>query len=191
MSDQVITLSELFNLRNNSPSAPTAPWHEQLGQRLDEELKGIKWPTALPDISEKLAELLDLPLPTLFFEIWKKNTELQTALKETAGQPDALPRTITFGEHTIESSFEPSIQIRLWKVVPLPKELKFPVCVEANFKTLKLQVKNGALTRIDSSECEITGSVSLGKTRIAEKNFGTLSLAGTLNDTRETQEKKS
>lgn len=190
MSDKVISLSELFDLRTDPSSPGEVPWHEQLGKRLDEELKGIKWPTALPDISEKLAELLDLPLPGLFFGIWKKNSELQTALKETAGHADES-RTITLGEHTIESSFEPSIQVRLWKVVPLPKELKFPVSVVATFRSLKLQVKNGALVRIEKSECEITGSVSLGKTTIAEKHFGTLQLDGPLTDAGESLEQKT
>jgi len=190
MSDKVITLSELFDLRTDPSVAQEAPWHEQLGQRLDEELKSIKWPTALPDISEKLAELLDLPLPSLFFGIWNKNTELQTALKETAGHADES-RTIALSEHTIESSFEPSLQIRLWKVVPLPKELIFPVNIVATFRSLKLQVKNGAITRIEKGECELTGSVSLGKTAIAEKHFGTLRLDGALSEANETQEKKA
>lgn len=189
MPENIITLSELFDLRATPPAGPEDIWHKRLGTRLDEELKGVQWPTALPDLAKKLGELLDLPVPTLFVDAWKKMTELQTALKETAGRPDES-RSIVLARHTIESTFEPSIQVRLWKVMPLPKELKFPVKLEATFRALELQIKNGAITRVSKGECDITGTLSLGSTTIAEKEFGTVQLEGALFETEEKQEEK-
>ena len=52
------------------------------------------------------------------------------------------------GEHTIDVTWEPSIEVRLWKVMPLPKELKFPVKLEATLRALELLIKNGAIARI-------------------------------------------
>lgn len=181
MSENVITLSELFALRAEpSPGpGPEQDWRDQLGARLDEELKGVKWPTALPDLAKKLGELLDLPLPTFFLDAWKQLEELQVALKETSGKTNES-RSVKIGQHSIESTFEPSIQVRLWKVMPLPKELKFPVKLEATFRALELQIKNGAIARIIGGECDIAGTLSLGSTPIAKKKFGSIRLDGAL-----------
>ena len=190
MSENIITLSELFALRDGAPAGPTGTWRDRLGARLDQELKGVKWPTALPDLAKKLGELLDLPLPALFVDAWGKMAELQSALKETGERPEES-RSIVLGEHTIESTFEPSIQVRLWKVMPLPKELKFPVKLEATFRALELQIRQGAIARIDDGECDITGTLSLGDTLIAQKQFAILRLEGALFKAEERQGTKA
>jgi len=180
MAENILILSELFALRTEPPPGPAEQrWQDRLGAQLNDELKGIKWPTALPDLAQKLGELLDLPLPPLFLDSWKKMEALQTAMKATNGRPQES-RSVVLDQHVIETVFEPSIEIRLWKVMPLPKKLVFPVKLKATFRTLDLQVRNGAITRISGGECDVAGTLSLSDTVIAHKQFGTLRLGGAL-----------
>jgi hypothetical protein len=102
-------------------------------------------------------------------------------MKETRERPGEK-RSVCLGEHTIETLWEPAIEVRLWKVMPLPKVLKFPVKLEGKFLSLDLQIENGAIAGINGCKCEVAGTLSLGTTRLAEKKFGTIEIVGALFD---------
>ena len=183
MSENIITVGDLFAL-DQEPGREPRPqkdWRTRLGTQLDEELKAVRWPTALPDIAQKISELLNLPFPTVFFKGWKTLEVVQTAMKETSGNPEG-ERDVDLTNLTMESVWEPAIEVRLWKVMPLPKTLKFPVKLEGEFHTLKLKIKNGAIAGITGCECEVAGTVSLGSTVLAERKFGTITIVGALLD---------
>jgi len=45
-----------------------------------EEIKGVKWVASKFDIAEKVAELLDIKIPSIFLSSWKKSEEIKKIL---------------------------------------------------------------------------------------------------------------
>ncbi len=107
MSDQEVTLGQLFSVPLDQESAGgsgsrTAEGMTKFKERLKAEVKTIHWPASMPDLVEKVTQLLDIPLPDIMIEAWRKSEEIEEALEESRKSPqdDAVCRTR--GAHTFD-----------------------------------------------------------------------------------------
>ena len=68
MSESVQNVSELFSLTKDSTQKETTNenW-QKLKERVTKEVKGVKWTGSKFDIIPRVAELLDIKIPTIFF----------------------------------------------------------------------------------------------------------------------------
>ena len=86
MNNSSLNLRTLFSFPDpaatTTASPPSNQWQE-FQSRLGREIKTIKWPAAMPDLTSKVAELFNVELPDLLVSSWKKARELQEALEES------------------------------------------------------------------------------------------------------------
>src|SRR5713226_7840003 len=84
-ADSGPTVREIFALPENDTDPHSAEW-KAFQEKISEEVKGIKWTAAMPDLAQKVCELLDIKIPNILVAAWKKAKELQTVLEEHAGR---------------------------------------------------------------------------------------------------------
>jgi hypothetical protein len=80
MNNSSLNLRTLFSFPDpaatTTASPPSNQWQE-FQSRLGSEIKTIKWPAAMPDLTSKVAELFNVELPDLLVSSWKKARELE------------------------------------------------------------------------------------------------------------------
>jgi hypothetical protein len=77
------TVREIFALPEKETDPSDDRWKE-FQERIDKEVKSIKWTAAMPDLASKVCELLDIKIPNILVAAWKKAKELQTVLEKGA-----------------------------------------------------------------------------------------------------------
>src|SRR6267143_5128487 len=108
MSDSSLNLRKLFSFPDAAATAaPSNEWQE-FQSRLGREIKTIKWPAAMPDLTSKVAELFNVELPDLLVSSWKKAGELREALEESRKSPEEVI-VLDLAEHEITNEYHPSI----------------------------------------------------------------------------------
>ena len=100
------------------------------GKRLEDALRkefdGLKWTASMPDVVSKIAELLDIPVSSVFVESWKKAIAVQKALDESKAAPrDVL--YVSLAEHTIRNTQHPYVSVQIARLPPKNIELTVEV----------------------------------------------------------------
>jgi hypothetical protein len=168
------TLKDVFALSpDNIQINSNGKWGE-LKEKIDSEIKGIKWIKAAPDLLKKICELLNIEIPDLFIAAWEKEKVIKEALLKSKQSPGKTIE-IELAEHTIESELNPYIEIRI-QGIPTPKKIKFKVQVSFNLKGFILEIQKGAVTEILPLSCEVTGTFKCEEILLAKKDFEPIKL---------------
>lgn len=181
MSDSSLTLRTLFAFPDPKRSASTGTqpdsnkWQE-FQDRLGREVKTIRWPAAMPDLTSKVGELFNIELPELLVPSWKKAKELQDALEESKKSPEEVI-VLNLAEHEITNAFHPYIEIRV-AGLPLPKKIEFTVQIVTNLKGINLKIQAGTIKEIQAGTCDFEGKVKYQDLTIADKKVGPIELLG-------------
>ena len=179
MNNSSLNLRTLFSFPDpaatTTASPPSNQWQE-FQSRLGREIKTIKWPAAMPDLTSKVAELFNVELPDLLVSSWKKARELQEALEESRKSPEEVI-VLDLAEHEITNEYHPNIEIRI-AGVPLPKKIEFKVQIVTALKGINLKIQAGTITEIQAGSCDFEGKIKYEDLTIAEKKVGPLELLG-------------
>ena len=176
MTTNVPTLRTLFDLPSeHEPDRPPDGW-KPFREKLGEEVKGIKWKASMPDLTVKIAELLDVEVPTLLVATWKKANEVKKKLAESREKP-ADEIDVELAEHTI-SSHSPYITVQFGKA-PV-KTLKFTVTASFTLNAFVLKLQNGEVRAIRSGNCQAQGKLEGLGLLLAEKKLSPLTFPGTM-----------
>ena len=170
------TLKEVFAVSPDSIQNSSMEKWNNIKERLDKEIKGIKWLKVTSDLIKNVGELLNIRIPDLFIASWKKGNAIQDALLESKQTPE---KTIEIGlaEHTIESEYHPFIEIRI-NSIPQPKKINFKIQVSFDLKGFILKIRNGSIYEIQPGSCEITGILECENILLAEKKSEPIKLPG-------------
>lgn len=189
MNNSSLNLRTLFSFPDpaatTTASPPSNQWQE-FQSRLGREIKTIKWPAAMPDLTSKVAELFNVELPDLFVSSWKKARELQEALEESRKSPEEVI-VLELAEHEITNEYHPYIEIRI-AGLPLPKKIEFKVQIMTALKGINLKIQAGTITEIQAGSCDFEGKIKYEDLTIAEKKVGPLKLLGVSTITKQKQE---
>lgn len=172
------TLKEIFALTPETEQKDSKENWNKIKAKIDEEIKGIKWIKFTPDLVKNIGELLNIPIPDLFIDSWKKGKAIQDALSESKQSPEKTIE-IELVDHTIESEHKPYIEIRI-KGIPQPKKINFIIEVSFDLKGFILKIQNGSICEIQPGTCEITGTFKCENILIAEKKSETFKLPGSI-----------
>jgi len=179
MNNSPLNLRTLFSFPDpaatTTASPPSNQWQE-FQSRLGREIKTIKWPAAMPDLTSKVAELFNVELPDLFVSSWKKAKEVQEALEESRKSPEEVI-VLDLAEHEIANEYHPYIEIRI-AGMPLPKKIEFKVQLVTALKGINLKIHGGTITEIQAGSCDFEGKIKYQDLTIAEKKVGPLELLG-------------
>jgi hypothetical protein len=184
MSDSPLSLRTLFSFPDPArskasssagPEVPSNQWQE-FQNRLNREIKTVRWPAAMPDLAAKVCELFNIELPELLVPCWKKAKEIQDALEESRKSPEDVT-VLNLAEHQITNEFHPYIEIRI-AGLPLPKKIEFKVQIVAALKGINLKIQGGAIKEIQAGSCDFEGKVKYQDLTIADKKVGPIKLLG-------------
>ena len=177
MSDKVPTLRNLFELPSEDEPGRLPDGWQPFREKLGEEVKGIKWKASMPDLTVKIAELLDVEVPGLLVTTWKKAAEVKKKLAESREKPaDGID--VELAEHTISTSHSPYITVRVGKA-PV-KTLKFTVTASFTLNGFVLTLQNGEVREIRSGNCQAAGKLEGLGLLLAEKKLSPLTFPGTM-----------
>jgi hypothetical protein len=170
------TVREIFALPEKGTDPRSAEW-KTFQERIRKEVKGVKWTAAMPDLAEKVCELLDIKIPNILVAAWKKAKELQVALEKSRSAPDEVIY-LQLTEHTINSDHKPSIDVQLKGATV--KKIELPVQLAFKLKGFVLKIKNGGILEMQTGHCEARGTIKYGTLVIAEKKLEPIKLPLTI-----------
>jgi hypothetical protein len=170
------TVREIFALPEKDTDPRSAEW-KTFQERISKEVKGVKWTAAMPDLAEKVCELLDIKIPNILVAAWKKAKELQAALEKSKGAPEEVTY-LQLAEHTVNSDHKPSINVQLKGATV--KKIELPVQLAFNLKGFVLKIQNGGILEMQTGHCEAKGTIKYGTLVIAEKKLEPIKLPLTI-----------
>src|SRR6478672_5508588 len=174
MNNSPLNLRTLFSFPDPAATAaPSNQWQE-FQNRLGREIKTIKWPAAMPDLTAKVTELFNIELPDLLVSSWKKAKELQETLEESRKSPEEVI-VLNLAEHEITNEYHPYIEIRI-AGIPLPKKIEFKVEIATTLKGINLKIQAGTIKEIQAGSCDFEGKVKYQDLTLAKKNVGPIEL---------------
>lgn len=166
------TVRELFSLPDKETDPSDERW-EAFREKLSEEVKGVKWTAEMPDLAQKICELLDISLPNVFVAAWKKAKELQTVLEKSKENPDEVTY-LELTEHTLTSEHKPSLDVRLHGATV--KKIALDVSLGFKLRGFVLKIQDGAIREMQTGHCEAKGTIKYGTLPIAEKKLAPVKL---------------
>src|SRR5262249_4670203 len=105
------TLREFFGLPTKAADKGDSNW-KAFQQKLAEETKGIKWTAAMPELGEKICELLDIKIHDVLLTAWKKVDAVRQAIEESKQNPDKVSY-LDLTEHSVDYQTKPFIDVKL------------------------------------------------------------------------------
>lgn len=178
MNNSSITLKDILMKPNDTSEGLTDSQWDTLSAKIKKEIKGIKWTLSKPDLTQKAAELLDIKIPDILINSWKKEEAIQKIIKESITSPEDT-FYIELVEHTVKSEHQPYIEISV-KGLP-PKKINFLLSILCNLKGFILKIKGGEIREIQTGNCEVEGSFKYEDLTLAKKNFVPVKLPGTIH----------
>ncbi len=178
MSETLTTVNELFLFSNETTRKETSNenW-QKLKERVAKEVKGINWTASKFEVTEKIFELLDIKIPTIFLSTWKKSDEIKKILDESVASPEEKFE-LNLYQHNITSEHKPYIEIQL-KNKPIYK-IEFDLNLTFELEGFILKIQNGIVYQIDSGICRAKGTLSWEKIQLLEKNLEPINLPGSI-----------
>ena len=176
MNKSPLNLRTLFSFPDPAATTPAPNQWQEFQSRLGREIKTIKWPAAMPDLTSKVAELFNVELPDLLVSSWKKARELQEALEESRKSPEEVI-VLDLAEHEITNEYRPYIEIRI-AGLPLPKKIEFKVQIVTALKGINLKIQAGTITEIQAGTYDFEGKVKYQDLTLADKRLGPLEFVG-------------
>lgn len=174
MSEIVSTVNELFSYSKElkQEDLKGENW-QKFKDRLSKEIKGIKWTGSKFDIIPRIAELLEIKIPTIFLSSWRKSDEIKKLLEESVSSPEEKFE-VNLAEHSITSEHKPYIEVII-KNVPVYK-IEFDLNLIFTIKGFILKIQNGKINEIVSGICKAKGTLSWEQIKLLEKNIEPIKL---------------
>ena len=166
------TVREIFALPEKETDPSDDRWKE-FQERINKEVKGIKWTAAMPDLASKVCELLDIKIPNILVAAWKKAKELQTVLEKSKSTPDEVVY-LELAEHSINSDHKPSLDVRIKGATV--KKIELGVQLGFKLRGFVLKIQNGGIKEMQTGHCEAKGTIKYGTLMIAEKKLEPIKL---------------
>lgn len=169
----VPTLREVFALPEKGEADPSDDRWQAVEERIGQELKGIKWTAAMPDLVPKICDLLEIKVDDVLLSAWKKAAEIKAVIEKSKQTPEETSY-VELAEHTINSEHKPSIDVKLrgakLKTIALLVQLGFKL------QGFVLKIKNGGIIEMQAGHCEVKGTIKFSGLTIAEKKLAPLKL---------------
>jgi hypothetical protein len=166
------TLRQLFELPEKDTDPSDDAW-QAFQEKVGKEIKGIKWTATVPDLAPKVCELLDIKIPDVLATAWKKVTDIQAVMEKSKKTPDEIVY-LELAQHTINSEHKPSIDVKIKGATV--KKIELVIQLGFNLKGFLLKIQNGAITEMQTGQCEAKGTIKYGGLTIAEKKLAPIKL---------------
>jgi len=179
MSETMTTVNDLFPVIDETKQKdPHADNWKKFKEKISKEIKGVRWTASRIEIFEKIAQLLDIKIPSLFLSSWKKSEEIKKILEESIKSPEEKFE-INLSDHTITSEHKPYIEV-MFKNVPVYK-IEFDLNLSFTLDTFMIKIQNGNISGIAPGVCKAQGTLSWEKIKLLEKKLDPIKLPGSIH----------
>lgn len=166
MASPTPTLHDVFRSTPDDREGLSSERVKDLETALHKEFDGLKWTASMPEVVSKIAELLDIPVSSVFVESWKKAIAVQKALDESKAAPrDVL--YVSLAEHTLKTTQRPHISVQISKLPP--KDVPLTVAVSFLLKGFTLTIQRGEIQEIRTGSCEVEGALECLGVQVKKK----------------------
>ncbi len=172
VAESTPTLRQIFELPEKDTDPADDRW-QAFQEKVGKEIKGIKWTATVPDLAPKVCELLDIKIPNVLTAAWKKVADIQAVMEKSQKTPDETIY-LELAQHTINSEHKPSIDVKIKGATV--KKIELLIQLGFNLKGFLLKIQNGAITEMQTGQCEAKGSIKYGGLTIAEKKLEPIKL---------------
>jgi hypothetical protein len=166
------TLREVFSLPEKEGDPSDDRW-QAFQDKVNSEVKKIKWTSTMPDLAPKVCELLNIKIPDVLITAWKKIEEIQAIMEKSKKTPDETVY-LELAQHTIKSEHKPSIDVKIKGATV--KKIEMVIQLGFNLKGFLLKIQNGAITEMETGQCEAKGTIKYGGLTIAERKLQPIKL---------------
>jgi hypothetical protein len=171
-AEPVPTIRQIFSLPEKEGETSDDRW-DAFQEKVGQEIKSIKWTSSIPDLAPKVCELLDIKIPDVLITAWKKVADIQAVLEKSKKTPDETVY-LELAQHTINSEHKPSIDVKIKGATV--KKIELIIQLGFNLKGFLLKVQNGAVTEMQTGQCEAKGTIKYGSLPVAEKKLAPIKL---------------
>jgi hypothetical protein len=179
MNESVPAVDELFSLpKETELKDPQNENWRRFKERVTKEIKGIKWTGSKFDIIPRIAELLDIKIPTIFLSSWKKSEEIKKIMEESVSSPEEKFE-LNLSQHDITSEHKPYVEVNI-KNMPVYK-IEFDLNLTFTLEGFIIKIQNGNIYQIDSGICKAKGTLSWEKIQLLEKSLGPIKFPGSIH----------
>ncbi len=177
MPESDITLADILSLpeEGSEGSEKVKQDVKRFKERVSDELNKVHWVASLPKVVEKVGEMLNIPLPKVMIDAWKKGDEIRKVLQESAKSPDD-EFSVELAEHTLDTEFKPQIEIRVGEMSPVV--LDFLIRLSLELKGIELMIRKGEIYQVRTGTCQAGGQLLFGDLLIAERELEPIRLPG-------------
>lgn len=176
MTDSPTSVRQILSQPEDGTPQQTDDKWKKLHDKLSEEGKGFKF-VAMPDLIEKVADLLDIEVPDLLLASWRKCNQLQTVLAESRENPETK-MFVGLAEHTISSTHHPYLEARIARMPA--KKLIFTLELLFKLTGCELEIQAGAIKRAKTGSCQIEGSFAYDELVLMKKELAPINLPGSI-----------
>ena len=166
------TLRQIFELPEKDTDPSDDRW-QAFQEKVGKEIKGIKWMATVPDLAPKVCELLNIEIPDVLATAWKKVADIQAVMEKSKKTPDETTY-LELAQHTINSEHKPFIDVKIKGATV--KKIELVIQLGFNLKGFLLKIQNGAITEMQTGQCEAKGTIKYGGLTIAEKKLEPIKL---------------
>lgn len=170
MSTTALTVRDLFFAAGDD-DAGAAIRLPDLSHALGAVVSGFEW----QGLGQRVVDLLDVNVADILLGAWQKHAEVREQLRATAADP-AKTALVSIGQHTIESSHAPSIEVRAQGRRLL--ELSFPIELAFDVSAVGLMVRGGSVCEIRAGTVTVRGTVKLQNTVILTRDSSPIAIPG-------------
>lgn len=178
MNDSSVTLYDIFDLSDEDTNNQTVNRWDKLASKIRDEIKDVKWTASIPELSQKIGDLLNIKVPDIFIASWKKEQELQKVINESESAPDEV-FYVELAEHTIKSEHHPYIEIIVEEVQV--KKIEFLLSILFKTKGFILKICNGLIEEIQTGNCEVEGTFGYKDLILAKKKLSPIKMPGKIS----------
>lgn len=128
-------------------------------------------------ILELLEEMLEIPLPEVLVEAWRRY-EPFLEFADPDRHPPGVVHQVPLASHVVESTWHPAVEIVVNGVTTA--RIEFEAHLELSLEGAVVSVRDGRFRSVATGECAIEGQVRLGDLVLAERGPEALTLPGEL-----------
>jgi hypothetical protein len=172
VDEPVPTLRQVFSLPEKESDPSDDRW-QAFQDKVNGEVKKIKWTATMPDLAPKVCELLNIKIPDVLITAWKKVKDIQAIMEKSKKTPDETVY-LELAQHTIKSEHKPSIDVKIKGATV--KKIEMVIQLAFELKGCLLKIQNGVIKEMQTGQCEAKGTIKYGGLTVAERKLQPLKL---------------
>ena len=174
-----LTVASLFAIQPEAPAELAEGIDEdrftEIAKKAESFARPVPWSQIQTSIAGAVAGVLQSTVIGGWVAAWQKSKELEEKTERSRKAPE-IPFFCTLLEHTIDSSFEPYVEVYVGPT--LIQKIDCNVTLETRIDGVILNLLDGTIVALQLGRCEWSGIISIEGVEVINRELTTLDLPG-------------